>query len=162
VIVADSGPIIVFARIGRLNLLQQVLEELIIPEGVYKEVVERGAGRAGAAEVERGDWIHRREVSRRASLSLLPSHLQAGQQEAIVLAQELGAQLLIDESEGRKIARERGIKVVGSLGVLAEAKRMGLIGKVRPIIEEMRAATYRIGDNILSEFLQRIGEGDVS
>ena len=53
-IVADAGPIIGFARIGRLDLLHQVVGELIIPDAVYEELVGRGRQRPGATDVERG------------------------------------------------------------------------------------------------------------
>jgi predicted nucleic acid-binding protein len=52
-IVADAGPIIAFTRIGRLDLLHQAVGEMMIPEAVYEEVVLKGAGKSGAAEVER-------------------------------------------------------------------------------------------------------------
>lgn len=100
-IVADTGPIIAFARIGRLDLLHQVVGDLVIPEAVYEDLVIKGKERPGAAEVERSTWIHRQVVTDRAALALLPSSLHLGEREAIVLAQELGAQLLIDERRGK-------------------------------------------------------------
>jgi predicted nucleic acid-binding protein len=52
IIVADSGPIISFARAGRLDLLKQVTTELIIPDAVFEEIVVSGGDRAGAEEVK--------------------------------------------------------------------------------------------------------------
>ena len=52
-IVADTGPLIAFTRIERLNLLRQVVEELLIPQAVYEEMTAV-QGRPGAAEVARG------------------------------------------------------------------------------------------------------------
>jgi hypothetical protein len=57
IIVADSGPIISFARAGRLDLLKQVTTELIIPNAVFEELVASGDDRAGAEEVKQGLWI---------------------------------------------------------------------------------------------------------
>ena len=56
-IVADAGPIIAFACIGRLALLQQVVGEFVVPDAVYEELVVKGGDRAGAAEVRRGEGM---------------------------------------------------------------------------------------------------------
>ena len=58
-IVADTGPIIAFARLGCLALLRQVVGALVIPDAVYVELAVRGQGRPGAVEVAQGGWIHR-------------------------------------------------------------------------------------------------------
>lgn len=159
-IVADTGPIIAFARIGRLDLLYQVVRELVIPEAVYEDLVIKGKGRPGAAEVERGTWIHRKVVTDQAALALLPSYLHLGEREAIVLAQELGAQLLIDERRGRRAAIERGLEVFGSLRILAEAKQQGLVDSVKPILEAMLTAGYWIDEELIPPFLKEVGEAD--
>jgi predicted nucleic acid-binding protein len=56
-IVADSGPIIAFARLGQLDLLRQVVETLVISDAVYEELVGSGSARPGAVEVAQGGWI---------------------------------------------------------------------------------------------------------
>jgi predicted nucleic acid-binding protein len=159
-IVADSGPIIAFARVRRLDLLQQVVGELVIPEAVYEDLVVKGRGRPGATEVERSAWIHRKVITNRAAVSLLPPYLHLGEREAIVLAQEIGAQLLIDERRGRKNAAEQGLEIFGSLRILAEAKRLGFIGQVKPILEAMLGSGYWIDEELIPPFLQEIGEVD--
>lgn len=159
-IVADAGPIIAFARIGRLDLLRQVVEEIVLPEAVYEELVTRGAGRPGSLEVVQEEWIHRQTVRARTVLASFPPGLSLGQREAIVLAQNLGLPLLIDERAAREEATRRGLDVRGSLRVLAEAKRQGLIGQVRPFVEALMASGYWIGENLVSSFLRQIGESD--
>ena len=157
-IVADSGPIIVFARIGRLDLLRQVVGELIIPDAVYDEVVVKGRSRPGAAEVEHGSWVQRRTVTDRAAVTQLRALLHPGEREAIVLAQELKAQLLIDEMRGRTIAAERGLEYFGTLRLLAEAKRLGFIDKAKPLVVAIRASGYWIDEDLLPPFFQHLEE----
>jgi uncharacterized protein len=139
--VADTGPLIAFARIRHLNLLQQVIGELIIPEAVYAE------------------WIQRRTITNQASISNLPSTLHAGERHAILLAQELGLELLIDERRGRTVAAEWGVEIFGSLWILAEAKRQGIIAQTKPLVTAMLAAEYWIDEEILLPFFQELGEG---
>ncbi len=159
-IIADAGPIIGFARIGRLDLLRQVVGELVIPDAVYEELVSRGRQRPGAAEVERGGWIQSKPVTDQAAVAQLPVALHAGEREAIVLAQELNAQLLIDEQRGQNIATMRRLEVIGALRVLAEAKQLGVIDRARPLVNALLAAGYWIDEALLPPFFQEIGEGD--
>ena len=131
IIVADSGPIISFARAGRLDLLKQVTTELIIPDAVFDEIVVSGDDRPGAEEVKQGLWIKPVTVQERSLLENLPGKLSRGESEAIVLAKELGAHLLVDELEARKEASRLGINYFGSLRIIKEAKDRGVIAKAK-------------------------------
>ncbi len=158
-IVADTGPIIAFARLDRLNLLRQVVESLVIPDAVYEELVGRGRQRPGATEVIQGAWIHRRTVTDTDAVTQLPHVLHAGEREAIILADELHAQLLIDEHRGRETAIARGLAVVGILHIFAEAKQRGLIPAVRPLVEALLAIGYWFDEErVIRPFLHEMGE----
>jgi predicted nucleic acid-binding protein len=84
--------------------------------------------------------------------------LHAGEREAIVLANEHGVQILIDEQRGRSAARALGLEVIGSLRVLAQAKVLGIIPAVRPIIDELQALGYWINQSIIRDFLEEMEE----
>jgi predicted nucleic acid-binding protein len=157
-IIADAGPIIAFARIGRLALLQQVVGELVGPDAVYADLVQ-GGDRPGAEEVRRGAGIQRHTLRHRQAMAHLPRGLAEGECEAILLAEEAGATLLIDERKAREAAAQRGIDVVGSLWVLKEAKQRGMILVVHPIIEELLAIGYWLHpEHVIRPFLQEMGE----
>jgi len=84
--------------------------------------------------------------------------LHAGEREAIALAKERGAQLLIDEIRARQTASELGIEVIGTLRILAEAKELRHIDFVRPIIVRMQSEGYRFNRALIRHFLERVGE----
>jgi predicted nucleic acid-binding protein len=157
-IVSDAGPIIIFARIARLPLLHIVTGSLLIPTAVQDEIVVDKSGMAGAAEVEQADWIRRIAVADRSMLDRLPVGLHAGEREAIVLAQEQGAQLLVDDIRARRAASNLTIEVIGTLRILAEAKRGGHVDLVRPVIVQMQSSGYRFDRALIRSFLERIGE----
>jgi uncharacterized protein len=113
-----------------------------VPDAVYEDLVVKGRDRPGAEEVRRGGGIQRRTLRHQQALTQLPRSLAQGEREAILLAEEEGAPLLVDERKAREAAAERGIEVVGSLWVLKEAKQRGMILAVRPIIEELLAIGY--------------------
>jgi predicted nucleic acid-binding protein len=158
IFVADAGPIISFARADRLALLHQVVGELWIPEAVYQELVTKGAGRPGAEETTRGEWIRRKPITQQAMVRTLPSPLGEGEREAIILAQELAAVLLVDDPDARDTAARLGILFLGSLGMLREAKLKGIIHAVKPHLDALRQHHFRLSDTLYQDFLQQIGE----
>ena len=85
--------------------------------------------------------------------------LDLGEAEAIALAEQLDARfLLIDEAAGRQIARRRGVSVTGVARVLLSGKASGAVVAVRPIIEEISNAGYRLSSRLVSGVLERAGE----
>ncbi len=80
-IVSNSGPIITFARAGRLDLLKKILKEVIIPEAVWHDVVVRGKTKPGSKEVKEADWIKRRQVADKTRISDFPGGLGEGERE---------------------------------------------------------------------------------
>jgi predicted nucleic acid-binding protein len=112
----------------------------------------------GAAEVASAVWIQRAVVADRATLDRFPPGLHAGEREAIALAKERGAQLLIDEIRVRQTASELGIEVIGTLRTLAEAKQLGHIDLFRPVIVRMQSDGYRFDRSLIQQFLERVGE----
>jgi predicted nucleic acid-binding protein len=156
--VSDSGPILSFARANRFDLLRQVVATLIIPDAVYDDIVIRGAGKPGAEEVVQSSWIRRRSVHDRTLVDQLPAQLHLGEREALALAHELGMVLLIDEREARRAAAQHQIVHVGSLRVLEEAKRRGLIPAVKPELDDLITAGMFLGENLYHAFLRSLGE----
>jgi predicted nucleic acid-binding protein len=157
VIVSDAGPIIIFARIGRLSLLRDVTVALTIPSAVHAEITGT-SGMAGATEVADAEWIEQAAVVNRSALESLPHVLHEGEREAIALAREKGAQLLIDEIRGRQVASRLGIEVIGSLRVLSEAKKLGHLNLVRPIVIETQSNGYRFDRTLIRRFLETMDE----
>jgi hypothetical protein len=147
-VVSNASPLINLARIGKLDLLHDLYGELTIPEAVWREVVVEGAGQPGADEVRGATWIKRHAVANRQLVRALQQELDAGEAEAIVLASEMEAELLLmDERLRRETARHLGLRYTGLIGVLAEAKRKGLIGAVKLHLDALRdAAGFRVSD----------------
>jgi len=152
-IVSNSSPLILLAKVGRFNLLKDLFKLVYIPKSVYREVVIVGAGRAGSKEVEEGvknGWIKAETVQISPELELI---LGRGEAEAIMLAEKLKLPLIIDERKGRKIAERRDIKIVGTLGVLLKAYKLGLIKDLNTEIEKLVKAGIRIDKDTLRRLL---------
>jgi predicted nucleic acid-binding protein len=128
IVVADTTPMVVVARIGRLELLRDLCAEVLVPRAVYNELVERRTTAPRVDALREAIWIRVVDVGPSEAASRSPlARLDAGEAAAIRLAADLPAELLlIDEKAGRAAARSFGIPVRGTLGVIVEAKRLGL------------------------------------
>ena len=159
-LVLDSSALITLARIGRLDILRQLTSDVHIPEAVYDEVVKTGQGRQGSTEVAQAQWIARHHVQDQGAVRRLQTRLRRGEAEAIVLARELQADVLIlDDAVARRVAEAEGRNVVGLLGLLLHAKAHGLVGSVKPILDDMRSAGFFLDESLYRSLLKRAGEG---
>lgn len=160
IVVSNTSPIINLAIVSQLNLLHKLYGQVVIPQAVYDEIVIEGRGQAGAAEVDNLDWIKVKKVTNPLLVTSLEAELDIGEAEAIVLATELNADLLlIDERKGRIIANRLGINQIGLLGVLVRAKHEGLISAVGPVMDSlMTKAGFWISEDLYNHILQVTGE----
>ena len=152
IVVSDTSPLSYFHQIGRLALLQSLYEEIIIPPAVENEL------RAAPAFHEVFDWSLMRVVPPASvhRVEELLGELDRGESEAIIVALELGADLLlIDERSGREVARRMGLRRTGLLGVLLEANNRGLIASVAAELDRLVAhTTFRIHPAVRTEVLR--------
>lgn len=159
-IVSNSSPLITFARISRLDIVQRLYGEIVIPTAVWDEVVVAGAHHPGADAVRSSSWILQQAVMNKPLVQALRQELDAGEAEAIALAMQCGdALLLMDERLGRDTARHLGIRYLGVIGVLIEAKRRGIIQVIRPLLASLRdSAGFRISAALYQRVLRDEGE----
>jgi predicted nucleic acid-binding protein len=158
-VVSNSGPLIALATINKLDLLKDLFGQVCIPQAVYDEVVVYGEGKPGAQETDEAEWIKILEVKDRLAISLLREEMDAGESEAIILAQELNAAyVLIDEAIARRKVRLIGLCMVGTLGLLLMAKEAGLTSAVKPALDELRQTDFRMSSRLYREVLVKAGE----
>jgi predicted nucleic acid-binding protein len=159
-VVSNTSPLINLAWIGQLALLRELYGVIHIPEAVWHEIVIQGAGQAGAKEVSSADWIKVCAAENKHLVLALHQELDAGEAEAIALALEQKADLLLmDERLGRETARYLGLNYTGLIGVLIEAKHKGLIGSIKEYLDKLRTmAGFHISQPLYLKVLQDQGE----
>jgi uncharacterized protein len=155
VIVCNASPLISLARIEKIDLLHTLYGEIGIPEAVWDEVVMKGGSQPGVVETKKAQWIKTIPVQNKELVLALQRDLDAGESEAIVLALEQKAELLLmDERLGREAANYFGVKCMGVLGILTEAKHKGIIDAIKPLLDLLRNhAGYRISDDLYKKVL---------
>jgi predicted nucleic acid-binding protein len=159
-VVADSGPLIIFARTCGIGLLRSVVSDILVPRDVALECTsqrDKPGARAIQLAIDRGHLI----VEDNVDLSSLPQVLPLlgpGELAAIALAKTRRVPVLMDEKIGREVARQQGVQIVGSLGALLKAKQSGAINEIRPILEVWLNVGYRISAALMAEVLRLAGE----
>lgn len=145
-VVANSTPLIALSKIGQLNLLRDYFKQILIPKEVFDEVVTRGGDLFGAKEVKEANWIKILEVKNEVALLSLTTYLGRGEAEAIVLAKEMEAALLIaDDRDTRDIAISMGLKITGTIGILMLAEKDGKLD-LKEVLDELLSKGFRLSD----------------
>lgn len=154
-IVSNSTPLIALSKIKQLQLLKDYFGTITIPMEVFDEIVTRGGALFGAKEVKTKDWIRVSNVKNQLTVDILCRYLDRGEAEAIVLAKENDASLLIiDDSDGRKIAGDIGLKITGTIGILllaAEDNKLDL----NKSLDDLIASGFRLSKK---EYKKLIGK----
>ncbi|HSN98540.1 MAG TPA: DUF3368 domain-containing protein [Candidatus Nanopelagicales bacterium] len=159
-VVSNTTPISNLIRIQRLPLLAQLFGQVVIPTQV-------------AAELDRGEHVLGpwRQAPGASSIVVeapldgpflrqLLVRLDDGEAAAIALATERRAPLLLmDELEGRRVAVYHGVKIAGTLAILLDAKRRGVVEQVRPLVDALERANFRISAALKAQVLADAGEG---
>ncbi len=159
ILVLDASPLITLARIGSLDLLRQLADQIVIPDAVYAESVSRAPGRPGSLDLAQADWITCRTVENQALVQQLRTRIGLGESEAIVLTREIGADaVVLDDATARRLAEQEGCRVVGLLGLLVVAKQRGLLSAVRPLLDAMRNSGFFVGDELYATILRQADE----
>jgi uncharacterized protein len=158
IVVSDTSPILSLTLIGRLELLHEIYGSIVIPEAVRQELMV--ADHSGTREVAQADWIIMRPIDPSVILKLLQREVDRGEAEAIGLAVQLNAEvLLIDERQARQLAQYLELNVVGLLDVLHEAKQRQLIPLIKPVLDDLLTrARFRLSRKLYQRTLHTAGE----
>jgi predicted nucleic acid-binding protein len=159
VVVSDTGPLIALAKVDQLHLLEHMFGEVLIPTAVYRELLAKPGVEAVYLDRALQDFLKVVLVSQISpEVDFVTSRLDRGEREAVALAYEHRAPLIIDERLGRLAARRLGLSVTGVVGVLIQAKSSGLLVTVCPVLETMRQRGYWLSDDILDLAARLSGE----
>ncbi|CDI01793.1 conserved hypothetical protein [Candidatus Competibacter denitrificans Run_A_D11] len=159
-IIADAGPLIALSRIGELELLHGVFDQVCVTLEVQAEALPKAdyPGKADLAAAFAAGWVRCIDAPTIAWQPLNPG-LGPGERSSIAAAlQSPGCLLVIDDRAGRAEARAQGVSIIGTAAVIGLAKLRGLIPAARPVLERLRPAGYYIGTTIIEAVLTDVGE----
>lgn len=154
IVVADTSPINYLLLINQIDLLPRLFQQIIIPDKVRDEMLDPDAPPVLQQWIANPpSWLIVQTVP---IIDTTLSSLNSGEQAAITLAQNLPADLLIiDERLGRQVAEERGIAIIGTVGILDDAAEQGLIN-LAEAIAQLQQTNFRISRRIIQALLNKL------
>ncbi|MEW6364053.1 MAG: DUF3368 domain-containing protein [Acidobacteriota bacterium] len=161
--VSNTSPLLNLAIIDHLELIRLQFEEVIIGPAVLAELKSE-SDLPGAASIKRAleaNWLQVVELRSRDVACALERDLDVGEAEAIALAVQTGSRvILMDEHDGRIIAKTMGLMPVGVLGIALRAKHMGHLSSVETVLGALKSeAGFYVGDELAEMILREAGEG---
>lgn len=156
IVVSDTSAISNLFQIGILDILHRLYGRILIPPGVKKELYSVDDQALALDQIE---WIEVKYPTDQKLVSILLEDLDLGEAESIVLAIEMKVDyLIIDEKIGRKLAERYGLKIIGILGILIQAKKEGIIDKVKPYIDNLKRIGFWINPKLVKRVLTGLNE----
>ncbi len=147
VIISDTCCLILLEKIGRIEILKAIFEQVVVTDEVAEEF--------GLLPT----WIEVKHLKDKQLYNELRLELGSGEASSIAFATEVeGILLIIDERKGRKKAEELGLSIIGSLGVLLKAKQKGVIPSLLEVIQEIDKTDFRVSEAIKLKLLGEAGE----
>lgn len=145
-VVADSTCLIGLERIGRLDLLQALFKQILIPPEVEREF---GSSLS---------WLRIHAPTNRELVASLRIVVDDGEAEAIALACEERCPVMLDDRHARSVASGLGLRMIGTIGILIRAKNQRTIPEIRSLLDALEANGFRIGAPLKQEALRLAGE----
>lgn len=156
-VVSNTTPIISLMKIGKLEILKELYDQIYIPQEVYNEI-EAGRYKKYYLNLSEFEWIKIEQIQDRKSAAYFLD-LDKGEAAAIILATESEADLiLLDESLGRFHAKHAGLRVTGTIGILVKAKKHGLISELKPLIYELKEKGVWLSEGLIERILELANE----
>ncbi len=156
-VVSNTTPIISLLKINKLYILKELYGTVFVPQAVYYEI-EEGKNKPYYCDLTIEPWIIIKEIKNKQSRGFL-FDLDEGEAEAIILAKELNAELiLLDEKEGRRYAKQLNLTITGTIGILLKAKDRGLIASVKEDLLKLKEKGIWIKQSLLVKALKLADE----
>jgi predicted nucleic acid-binding protein len=157
-VIVNATPLIALSKINKLELLNQLFDEVIVPYSVYHEVVIKGANKLGSNNLLNANWIDIQQVSSATIINPLLLGLDRGELDVIQLGVLINPDwVIIDEKLGRKIAKLMGLSVKGTLGILLTSFYSGSLSKqetldlCQELVDNGIRLSSRVIDSIIAE-----------
>ena len=161
IVFSDTTPLRSLLKINRLDLLKKLFGDVLIPQAVFDELTDDERFRLEADQIREKKFIVVKPVNNPESTNILKraTGLDQGESEAIVLTDELKADLLLmDEAKGRNVSAQMGLRIMGTIGILMAAYEEDELSsdEVRECIAGLQHAGRHIGQRHYQMLLSRL------
>ncbi len=158
-VITNTSPLLLLAKIGRLDLLGQLFKEALVARAVYEEIKAKPGRETQEIETLLQTKVLHLQEARIDIVRNLPVDLGKGERETIALAIGINADLVVmDDQEGRRLARARGLPVTGTIGILIEARERKLIASIQQEMDRLIEAGMWLDEVFYHRILQEFDE----
>ena len=164
----DTGVLVAFSALDRLNLLRAVCGKICVPEAVKREIVDQGEGWADAEAIQRAiraaEWVETCVIPLERRIPGLRQHFErrdgkvCGEVEVIEGALWRDGVAMLDDKEARIYAGKLGIRFMGVLGMIGAARSAGVIDRCEPLVYALLEKGFRYKPVLVESFLKKHGE----
>ena len=152
-IVINASPLILLGKIGRLHLLNALFDTIYIPAAVMQEITVGEKSCANLSQVTYRPF----DVANRVAVLGLLGRLHIGEAEVMIGALEKEiCNVVLDDGLARSKAKQLGLTVTGTLGILLKAYKNGLIINLEQEIANLRNAGMYISDELVAKIMHQI------
>lgn len=161
IVISDTTPIISLLKINQLELLHHLFGDVQVPDAVYEELISNVKFQKEAEKILRAEYVKKVVVEDKKSVTLLrrATGLDAGESEAIILSDEIKADLLLmDELKGRQVAKQMGLNIMGTVGILMTAfdEELLLAEEIEQCIDVLRSNGRHISEKLYEQLMEKI------
>jgi predicted nucleic acid-binding protein len=157
-VVTNTTPVVALAVLDRLHLFRDLCGEVLMPTAVREELAAGGDRPGSLIDLGRAPWIRTVALKVPQSAEFF-SDLDRGESEVIALALEVDARMVVlDERLARRHAARLGLQLTGTVGLLIEATRRGLVARLEPLLDQLQANGFRVSPELRAASLRMAGE----
>ena len=157
-VISNTSPLQYLHQLGLLPVLPALAGRVIVPPAVLQELAVGRAQGINLPELIGMDWVTVRHPSSQAALPLV-TDLGPGETEVLALALESSdAVVILDDALARQVAVTFGIRLRGTLGILLDAKRAGLVPTIAPLLDQLHALRFHLSPHTRAAILELAGE----
>lgn len=157
-VICNTSPLQYLHQLGHLDLLPNLVSRVVVPTAVAAELAEGRRIGLDLPVPENLSWV---DLCEAPVAPLLPLVAALGPGETAVLALALAAKdviVILDDALARRQAETMGLRLTGTLGILLDAKRAGLISAIAPLADDLQRLGFRLSGATRQAVLALAGE----
>lgn len=159
-VISNTSPLQYLHQLDLLHLLPELVGRIVVAPAVEEELAAGQKLGVSLPDLRTLDWVTIRRPASRTAAPLIYD-LGPGEAETLMLALETpGSVAILDDGMARRVAEVLGISFTGTLGVLLDAKRAGLVAELRPVLDTLQALRFRLSPRARLAVLEKAGETD--
>jgi predicted nucleic acid-binding protein len=159
-LICDTSPIQYLYQLKLLHIIPKLANQVFVPTAVVEEIKTGLSRGVNLPRLEELDWVSIRRPISELALPLI-ANLGPGETQVLMLALEMReAVVVLDDALAREIAETLDLHLTGTLGLLLDAKKAGIVPALRPLLDELHSLNFRLAPHTYSAMLRMAGESN--